>query len=259
MNLYLGDCIDVMREKIDAKSIDMILCDLPYGVTANKKDVQIPFDKLWEQYERVIKDNGCIALFAQGLFYVDLVNSNRKLFRYDIVWNKVLTTGFLDAKRRPLRQHEQIAIFYKKQPVFNPQFTEGKPLHSKGKDVEGKIPKNQNYGKYAYDGDSRAGSTQKYPTSIIEFPKPHPSIAKHRTEKPVALLEWLIKTYTNKGDLVLDSCIGSGTSGIASCNTKRRFIGIEIDRECYKSALLRLNEIVPVQLQEGISFVLGSL
>lgn len=129
--LRQGDCLELMKE-IPDKSVDMILCDLPYGVTQNKKDIALPFDKLWQQYNRIVKDNGCIALFGQGLFFIDLVNSNRKIYRYDLVWDKVLTSGFLNAKRMPLRQHEQIAIFYKKQPTYNPQFTIGKPLHSKG-------------------------------------------------------------------------------------------------------------------------------
>lgn len=142
IELYNGDCLEVMKTLSD-KSIDMILTDLPYGTSQNKADIVIPFEPLWEQYERIIKDNGCIALFAQGLFYVDLVNSNRKLFRYDLVWDKVLTSGFLNAKRMPLRQHEQIAVFYKQLPTYNPQFTEGKPLHGKGTAYKNKDLKNQ--------------------------------------------------------------------------------------------------------------------
>ena len=129
--LIQGDCLEIMPS-LPGKSIDFICCDLPYGCTQNKLDVIIPFEPLWKNYERLIKDDGCIALFGQGLFYVDLVNSNRKLFRYDLVWDKVLTSGFLNAKRMPLRRHEQIAIFYKKMPTYNPQFTVGEPLHSRG-------------------------------------------------------------------------------------------------------------------------------
>lgn len=158
--LKCGNCLELMKE-IPDKSVDMICCDLPYGVTQNKKDIALPFDKIWEQYNRIIKDNGCIALFGQGLFYVDLINSNRKMFRYDLVWDKVLTSGFLNANRMPLRKHEQIAIFYKKQPIYNPQFTQGKPLHSKGKSYKDKTPKNQNYGKFDNTDDLRAGSTEK--------------------------------------------------------------------------------------------------
>lgn len=198
INLYNGDCLEIMKD-IQNKSIDMILCDLPYGVTQHKSDIVIPFDKLWEQYKRIIKPNGAILLFGQGLFYIDLVNSNRKMFRYDFVWDKQLKSGFLNAKRMPLRQHEQIAVFYDKLPTYNPQFVEGKPLHSKGHAYKTKEHKNQNYGQFDVTDDSRAGSTQKYPSSILSFSKPHPSVAKHRTEKPVDLLENLILTYTNPG------------------------------------------------------------
>jgi site-specific DNA-methyltransferase (adenine-specific) len=237
--LYKGDCLELFKN-IEDKSIDMILCDLPYEVTQNKKDIKIPFEPLWKNYERVIKDNGAIVLFAQGLFYIDLVNSNRKLFRYDIIWDKKLTTGFLNAKRMPLRQHEQIAVFYKKLPTYNPQFKKGKPLHSKGKSYIDKDPKNQNYGKFEMTDDSRAGSTDKYPTSIFTFQKPHPSVAVHRTEKPVDLLKELILTYTNPGELVLDNTMGSGSTGIAALEVGRRFIGIEMDKDDFKLASERI-------------------
>lgn len=241
INLYNSDCLEIMNT-IEDKSIDMICCDLPYGLTQNRLDVVIPFEPLWEQYERIIKDDGCIALFGQGLFYIDLVNSNRKLFRYDLVWDKVLTSGFLNAKRMPLRQHEQIAIFYKKLPIYNPQFTQGKPLHGKGVSYMNKELKNQNYGDFHATEDVRKGSTEKYPTSILKFPKPHPSIAKHRTEKSVGCLEWLIKTYTNEGDTVMDNCMGAGSCGIACKNTNRNFIGMEIDENYFKIAKDRINE-----------------
>lgn len=231
--IYNEDCLEGMK-KIDNKSVDMICTDLPYGVTQNKSDIIIPFKPLWEQYERIIKDNGAIVLFGQGIFYIDLVNSNRKSFRYDLIWDKCLSSGFLNAKRMPLRQHEQIAIFYKKLPTYNPQFTEGKPLHSKGNSYKNKEIKNQNYGEFNTTDDTRAGSTQKYPTSIIRFQKPHPSIAKHRTEKSIELLEWLIKTYTNPGDLVLDSCAGSCTTAIAALNTGRNYICFEKDKDIFE-------------------------
>ena len=239
--LHHGNCLDVMQN-IPDKSIDMILCDLPYGVTKNKSDIVIPFDQLWSQYERIIKDNGAIVLFGQGIFFVDLVNSNRKLFRYDLVWDKILKTGFLNAKRMPLRQHEQIAVFYKQLPTYNPQFTKGQPLHSKGNAYKKKEQVNQNYGEYDITDDSRAGSTDKYPSSILIYQKPHPSIAKHRTEKPVELLEYLIKTYTNEQDVVLDNCMGAGSTGIAAMNTNRKFIGIEIDEDCFDTAYQRINK-----------------
>lgn len=242
IDLRFGNCLELMKE-IPDKSIDMILCDLPYGVTKNKKDITLPFDKLWNHYERIIKDDGVIALFGQGTFFVDLVNSNRKLFRYDLVWNKVLTSGFLNAKKMPLRQHEQIAIFYKKLPTYNPLFTQGKPLHSKGVSYKDKEYKNNNYGNFKQLDDVRKGSTEKYPTSILTFDKPHPSITKHPTEKSVELLEWLIKTYTNEDEIVLDNCMGSGSIGIACINTKRSFIGIELDKKYFEIAKDRIGKL----------------
>lgn len=234
VKLIQGDCLELMKDIPDG-SVDMILCDLPYGVTQNKKDVTLSFDKLWEQYERVVKDNGAIALFGQGAFYVDLVNSNRKLFKYDLVWNKTLTSGFLNAKKMPLRQHEQIAVFYKKPPTYNPQMKVGAVNHSKGKP---KANQNNNYGEYGFVESKQDGL--KYPTSILEFQKPHPSVALHRTEKPVTLLEYLVKTYTNEGDTVLDNCMGSGSTGIACVNTGRNFIGIELDKQYFDIAVQRI-------------------
>ncbi len=239
MQLYKGDCLEIMPS-IPDKSIDMILCDLPYGTTQNKADKRLPFAPLWKQYKRIIKDNGCIVLFAQGEFYIDLVQSNRKWFRYDLVWDKVLTTGFLNAKRMPLRRHEQIVVFYKKLPTYNPQFTQGKPLHGKGTAYKGKELKNNNYGKFNALEDTRKGTTEKYPTSILQFAKSHPSVAKHITEKPIALLECLIKTYTNESETVLDNCMGSGSTGIACVNTNRNFIGIELDDKNFENARERI-------------------
>lgn len=229
-------------KQIPSGSLDMIACDLPYGVTQNKLDIVIPFEPLWREYKRIIKERGCIALFAQGVFFVELVQSNRKMFRYDLVWDKVLTTGFLNAGRMPLRQHEQIAIFYKKLPEYHPQFTEGKPLHSKGVSYMEKDHKNNNYGQFHMTDDSRKGSTEKYPTSIIKVPKPHPSVALHRTEKPVELLKWLILTYTSVGDTVMDNCMGAGGCGVACAETDRNFIGIEKDPGCFEIASGRIEE-----------------
>lgn len=158
------------------------------------------------------------------------------MFKYDLVWDKVLTSGFLNAKRMPLRQHEQIAVFYKKAPTYNPQFTQGKPLHSKGKAYLEKDMTNRNYGKFNALEDTRKGSTEKYPTSILKFSKPHPSITKHATQKSVELREWLVKTYSNPYDTVLDNCMGSGTIGIACKRTSRNYIGIDNDPEAYETA-----------------------
>jgi len=239
IQLHQGDCLELMKNIPDG-SVDMILCDLPYGKTRNKKDKPLPFEPLWEQYKRIVKANGAIVLFAQGTFFVDLVNSNRKMYRYDLVWDKQLKSGFLNAKRMPLRQHEQIAVFYKKLPTYNPQFSQGKPLHSKGFSYKSKELKNQNYGKFHATDDVRAGSTEKYPASILPFTKPHPSVAQHRTEKPVALLEYLVKTYTNPGEVVLDNCMGSGSTGIACVNTGRNFIGMELDSNYFQIAQQRI-------------------
>jgi len=237
--LYNADCLDILKT-VESKSIDFILCDLPYGVTASPEDKKLPLDLLWMQYERIIKDNGCIALFAQGVFYIELVSSKLKLFRYDLVWDKVLSSGFLNANRMPLRQHEQIAIFYKSPPLYNPQKKIGKPNNSKGKPKQNN---NQNYGKYSFVDNCDKHGNVKYPTSIIRVPKPHPSCAYHRTEKPVELCEWLIKSYTRKGDIVLDNCMGAGSAGIAAVKSNRRFIGIELNADIYKVAKERIESV----------------
>ena len=235
--LYLGDCLDVM-DGIDDHSVDAIICDLPYEVTAHSDDKIIPFEPLWKQYKRVIKENGAIVLFAQGLFYIDLVCSNREWFRYDLVWDKVLTSGFLNANRMPLRVHEQIAVFYKELPTYNPQKTIGEPVHSKGTKFLNNGGINNNYG--SYNAQESIITEEKHPKSILTFQKPHPSTAQHRTEKSIPLLEWLVKTYTNKGELVLDNSCGSATLPIACFNTGRNFIGIEKDAEIFAKAKERL-------------------
>lgn len=225
---------------IPSKSIDLILCDPPYGVTQNSCDKKLPFEELWAEYKRIIKDNGAILLFGQGLFFVELVESNRAWFRYDLVWDKVLISGFLNAKRMPLRRHEHIAVFYKKLPTYRPQFTEGQPLHGRGKAYREKELINRNYGSFEPTEDVRKGSTEKYPTSILTFPKAHPSKAEHPTEKPVALLEYLIKTFTDEGDLVLDNCMGSGSTIVACIRTNRRYIGYELSEEHFATAERRI-------------------
>lgn len=240
ITLYNGDCLEVMPRLIELGiKVDMILCDLPYGVTNHKDDKPLPFDKLWECYDSIISDNGAIVLFAQGEFYVDLVNSNRKLFKYDLVWDKQLSTGFLNANRMPLRRHESIAVFYKKAPVYNPQKSIGEPNHGKGTKYKTQQTVNQNYG--VYNPIETEVSTLKHPTSIISFQKPHPSKCVHRTQKPISLLEYLIRTYTNEGMTVLDNCMGSGSTGIACENTGRRFIGIEKDESIFQTAKDRLS------------------
>lgn len=246
VTLINGDCL-VEMSNIQDKSIDMILCDLPYGVLnkGNKNaywDSVIPFDLLWQQYERIIKDNGAIVLFGQGMFTAKLMMSNPKMWRYNLVWDKVLTSGFLNAKRMPLRSHEDICVFYKSLPIYNPQMRVGKPLHSKGVSYKERKSKNSCYGSFEQTEDARKGSTSKYPSSIVKFQKTHPSKASHPTEKSVPLCEWLIRTYTNVGDVVLDNCMGSGSTGIAAIKANRDFIGIEFDSEYFKVSERRIKE-----------------
>lgn len=240
MELYNGDCIDIMKD-IPSGSVDMVLCDLPYGTTQNKWDAVIPFDLLWEQYNRVAKVSAAIVLFAQGVFYADLVHSNRNNFRYDLVWDKMLKGGFLNAKVMPMRIHEQIAVFYRKKPVYNPQKTKGKPNHTKGTAIFTKGETNNNYGKYN-PVDIDVNDDMKYPSTILSFQKPHPSVSVHPTQKPVELLEYLIRTFTNEGDTVLDNTMGSGSTGVACVNTNRNFIGIEKDTNYFEIAKKRIEE-----------------
>ena len=220
----------------------MILTDLPYNVTRNKWDQEIiPLDLLWNEYKRIIKDNGAIVLFAQGVFSAKLIMSNEKWFRYDIVWKKGnRVSGFLNSKRQFLRNHEQLLVFYKKQPTYNPIFEEnGIPLHSKGKKYLTKEGINNNYGYYDTTlPETRKGSTQKYPKSVLNFEKPHPSI--HPNEKPILLLEYMIKTFTNENEIILDSTCGSGSTCVAAKNTNRRYVGIEKDQKWCDLAIERL-------------------
>ena len=241
VQLYKGDCLEIMKD-IPDKSIDMILCDLPYGTTQNKWDSVIPFDELWREYKRIIKDNGVIVLTSQGIFTAKLILSNEKWFKYKWVWEKSKATNFLNAKKQPLRKHEDICVFYNKQPKYNPQMTEGEP-YDKG------IRKNQLTGSYGEFNPVHVKSEGKrYPTDVVYF-KTAESEGKvyHSTQKPVALLEYLIKTYTNDGETVLDNCMGSGSTGIACLRTNRNFIGIEKDDKYFDLACNRINEYIDSQ------------
>ena len=240
--IYNIDCLIGMKE-IPDKSVDAVICDLPYSVlNRNNPHAQwdniIPFEPLWEQYERVIKDNGAIVLFAQGMFTADLMISNRKLWRYNLIWQKAgRCSGFLNAKKMPLREHEDIAVFYKSLPTYNPQMTKCESHqrnHSRGK-ME-KEPTNRCYGNFGRPEDII--TDLKYPKSILNFQRPHPQI--HPTQKPVNLIRWLVRTYTNEGDLVLDNCIGSGTTAVACIKEKRHFIGYEITKEYFDIACERI-------------------
>lgn len=228
-------------KNIEDKSIDMILCDLPYGVTArNKWDTVIPFDKLWEQYDRIIKTNGVIVLFGSGMFTAELMMSNKKMWKYNIIWEKTQPTGHLNAKRMPLRNHEDICVFYKSQPTYNPQKTTGHVR--KVSKAEHKINSKQttNYGEH---GLTTYDSTERYPKSVWVFPKDIQKSALHPTQKPIALIEELIKTYTNEEDLVLDNCMGSGTTAVGCINTNRNYIGFELDNTYYEIATERIKTL----------------
>ena len=239
MQLLNGDCLRLMKQ-IPNKSIDMILCDLPYGTTECKWDTVIPFEPLWEQYNRVIKDNGAIVLFGSQPFTTELNHSNLKMFRYEWIWIKNNSTGFQLANKRPLKKHEIISVFYRKQPTYNPQ----------GLQVYGKI----NRRKSTSDNWSEMNNNEyiqrftNYPTQILEFGYDKEKL--HPTQKPVALLEYLIKTYTNEDDIILDNCMGSGSTGVACVNTGREFIGIELDENYYNIAKNRISQALNDGLTE---------
>lgn len=229
--IYHEDCLEGMK-RIPDKSVDMILCDLPYGTTKNKWDSIIPLEPLWSQYERVIKDNGAIVLTAQAPFDKILAVSNIDSFRYDWIWKKSKATGHLNAKHAPMKAHENVLVFYKQKPLFNHQNLQAKQIPNirRGRNGNG-----SNYGKS--DKDSFQFYTN-YPKSILEFASESKTI--HPTQKPVALFEYLIKTYTNESETVLDNCMGSGTTAIACMRTNRNFIGFELDERYHQIATERV-------------------
>lgn len=237
IELWQGDCLELMNN-IPDKSVDCIITDLPYGTTQCKWDTIIPFEPLWRQYNRIIKDNGAIVLFGTEPFSSHLRLSNLKNYKYDWIWDKVKGTGFLNAKRQPMRNHELISVFYKKQCTYNPQKTYG---HKMKKSYRSKDLQTDVYGEmkndYTYE------STERYPRSIQVFSTDTQNSSLHPTQKPVALIEYLIKTYTNDGELVFDSCMGSGTTGVACINTNRKFIGIELDNKYFEIAKERIENI----------------
>lgn len=232
IQLMHGDCLKLM-EYIPDGSVDMVLCDLPYGMTRNKWDNVIDLEALWAQYHRIVKPDGAIVLHCMQPFTTDLIGSNRKDFRYCWVWDKRQTSGFLNAKRRPLTRHEDIAVFYRKQPTYNPQMRKGK-MRRKG--TGGRASTNYNSFELL-----DVANDDYYPTSILEMPVQRTK-GGHPTQKPVPLLEYLIKTYTNPGEVVLDNCMGSGSTGVAAVRTGRRYIGIELDAGYFETARKRIEE-----------------
>lgn len=234
--IYKGDCLTIMQD-IPNQSVDIILCDLPYGVTKNKWDSVIDLKLLWEQYERIIKENGIIVLHGQDKFSARLMLSNEKLHRYNLIWEKTSPTGHLNAKRMPLRSHEDLLVFYKKLPTYNPQKTTGHERKVSTAKHKRNSKKTTNYGEH---GLTTYDSTERYPKSVLTFATDKQKSALHPTQKPVALLEYLIKTYTNEDDLVLDNCAGSGSVGVACKNTNRNYLLIEKEVEYYDMIVERL-------------------
>lgn len=239
--LYKGDCLEIMKS-IQSKSIDMILCDLPYGTTQCKWDSVIPFEPLWEQYNRIIKDNGCIALFSSQPFTSSLVMSNPKMFKYEWIWQKTHPKGHLNAKKMPMRAHENIEIFYKKPPLYNPQMTHGHKRKVAKTNYVRESDGNSCYGREVRN--TSYDSTDRYPLDVQVFSNADQSKKLHPTEKPVELCEYLIKTYTNENMLILDNCMGSGTTGVACIKNNRKFIGIELDENYFQIASKRVAEYV---------------
>lgn len=233
--IYLGDCLELMPKHVEDKSIDMIFCDLPYGTTACKWDTIIPFDKLWSEYERVIKDNGAIVLFASQPFTSNLIMSNTKLFKYDLTWIKERPSNPALAKKRPLNYKEDICVFYKKQPTYNPQMT----LRDE------KNKRNNKNEKFNTETSAKLGDSFKktgmndycYPKNFVNV---NVQRGLHPTQKPLALIEYMIKTYTNEGDLILDNTCGSGTTGLGAKNLNRNYIMMEQDPKYYEIACKRV-------------------
>jgi site-specific DNA-methyltransferase (adenine-specific) len=245
--VFEGDCIEYMKQFPD-KCIDMILCDLPYGTTQNKWDSVIPLDDLWKEYSRIIKDNGAIVLTSQGLFTAELMLSNKKMFKYKWIWEKSKPTNFLNSKKQPLRKYEDVCVFYKKQPQYNPQMLDGQP-YDKG------VRKNQLSGSY---GDFQPvhvhSEGKRYPTDIIYFKTAESEgDVIHPTQKPVELGRYFVKTYTNPGALVLDNTFGSGSFLVAALLEGRNFVGIEKneDVELFKNGKINYVEKAKERLSKA--------
>jgi len=233
IDLQQGDCLELMKDIPDG-SVDMILCDLPYGTTKNRWDTIIPFGELWKQYERIINDNGSICLFGQEPFSSVMRLSNLKMYRYDWTWIKDSGTGFLNAHRMPLKNSENISVFYKRIPFYNPQMRTGFKPYSV---TQGKN-KSSNYGRQT--GATTISDGERFPLTTVKFNRDKDKL--HPTQKPVPLLEYLIKTYTHEGETVIDNCMGSGSTGVACVNTGRNFIGMELDEKYFKIAEQRIME-----------------
>ena len=235
--IYLGDCLELMPKHVEDKSVDMIFCDLPYGTTQCKWDSVIDLPKLWNEYKRVIKDNGVIVLFASQPFTSILISSNLKMFKYSYTWDKITKTNHLNAKKQPLRQVEDVCVFYKKQPTYKPQglieceVSNFRPNHfkyKKGEKVYGEQKEHSNKSTYT-----------NYPSNLIQYSNGNYN-SLHPTQKPLSLIEYMIKTYTNERDLILDNTCGSGTTGLGAKNLNRDYIMMEQDPKYYEIACKRV-------------------
>lgn len=243
-NLLNGDCLELMAQ-IPAASIDMIFADLPYGTTNCDWDIKISFEELWQHWNRIAKENAAIILTGQQPFTTDIINSNRKNFRYEIIWEKTQKLGFLDANRKPLRAHENILVFYQKLPTYNPQ----KYYIGDEKKRTKATPQDNRYDGYgANKGNTYTYTGYRFPHSVIKISNWNGALfgntdkaTKHPTQKPVELLDWLIKTYTNEGDTVLDCVMGSGTTAVSCRKNNRHFIGIEKKKDFYDVAVSRVS------------------
>jgi len=231
IDLMCGDCLDLMAEIPDG-SVDMVMCDPPYGTTACKWDSVIPFEPMWAQLKRLVKPNGAIVLTAQTPFDKMLGASNIAELRYEWIWQKESGSGHLNAKKAPMKNHENVLVFYATPPTYNPQMRLGFKPYTQ---AQGKT-KSQNYGHQT--GALTVSNGERYPLSVLEFARDKGKV--HPTQKPVALMEYLIRTYTNPGEVVLDFTMGSGTTGVAAMNTGRRFVGIEMDDAYFDIACDRI-------------------
>jgi DNA modification methylase len=238
IQLINGDCLQKMQN-IPDKSVNVILADLPYAQTRNSWDIMIPIESLWFEYKRIITDNGIIILFGQGIFSAKLILSNPKMYKYTLVWEKTTPTGHLNAKKMPLRSHEDILIFYNKLPTYNPQKTTGHVRKVSTAAHKQNCKKTETYGEH---GLTSYDSTERYPKSVWKFATDKQKSALHSTQKPLKLIEELIKTYSNEWDMVLDNTMGSGTTGEACVNLNRNFIGIELDSTIFDTAFKRIHE-----------------
>lgn len=240
INLMKGDCLELMK-KIPDKSVDLVLTDPPYGTTKNKWDTVIDLSLMWSELKRILKsEKSAVLLFGQQPFSAAVIMSNPKMFKYEWIWRKPLGTGFLNCNKYPLKSHENILVFSQKPHTYNPQFTAGKPYHAK----KGPSSLTDNYGSFVPLETVSDG--KRFPKSVLEFN--HPKEKHHPTQKPVDLLEYLVKTYTNEGETVLDFTMGSGSTGVACKNTSRNFIGIERDEKYFEIAKQRI-DICPTSVR----------